>query len=122
MKSCTELGIGDPSFTQVILQGMFNHFEELSIPWAVILLKHLAQLPCEDRTLVLEHLILFSGELHNMLRKAYETKSAAQAIMSKDGSFFESEQQMYERVPDLGDYQELWLFLQLFAAVRTQVI
>jgi len=42
--------------------------------------------------------------------------------MARDGSFYESDQQMYDRVPDLGDYKELWLCLQLFAAVRTQVM
>lgn len=77
VKSCGEIGISDPDFISTILQGMFNHFEELSIPWIVILLKNMAQLPCEDRSIILDHLILFSGELHTQLRKAYETKSAA---------------------------------------------
>lgn len=54
--------------------------------------------------MILDNLIVFSGELHTLLKKAYETKSAAQSIMAKDGSYFESDQQMYERVPDLGDY------------------
>ena len=55
-----------------------------------------------------------------MLEKAFKNKGAAESLRSRDGSFYESAQQMYERVPDLGDYKELWLCLQLFAAVRSQ--
>ena len=69
--------IGDVEFIDTILEGVYEHFEELDINWAVILLKNMAQLPCEDRTLILDHLISYSSEMHKVLRKAYETKSTA---------------------------------------------
>ena len=35
---------------------------------------------------------------------------------------FESEKRMYERVPDLTDYKDLWLSLQIFVTQRTRML
>ena len=41
-------------------------------------------------------------------------------MVRNEGKLFESKELLYEKVPDLTDYADLWLSLQLFAAKRTQ--
>ena len=83
---------------------MADYIDELDIPWVTILFTNAAQLRCDDRGMLMSHLIPLSHEVHDLLKKAYESKSASQSIMARDGSLYESAQQMYLRVPDLGDY------------------
>ena len=77
IKTCNELQIADPQFLNCILTGLHSHFEELDIPWMTILLKNLGQLKCDNRGLVLEHFNRFANDTHKLLRRAYETRSAA---------------------------------------------
>lgn len=35
---------------------------------------------------------------------------------------FESEKKMFERIPDLTDYRDLWLSLQIFVTQRTKML
>ena len=67
-------------------------------------------------TPVLNTLIQLSQPLHKKLRKGYDKGK----ISEEQGKLFESKAQLYGKVPDLTDYADLWLSLQLFAAKRTQ--
>jgi hypothetical protein len=60
------------------------------------------------------------AKMHKKLEKAYKQKSTAQRLVDKEG-FHEHMDDLYERVPDLTEYQDLWLCLQLMEAVRTVV-
>ncbi len=42
IKACNEMRLDDSDFIDVFLAGLYNHFEELDIPWVTILLKNVA--------------------------------------------------------------------------------
>ena len=64
IKSCNEMQYCDAEFLDCILGGLQSHFEELSIPWMTIFLRHMAQLRCDDRAMILRHFVIFATETH----------------------------------------------------------
>ena len=53
-------------------------------------------------------------DVHKKLRKAYENRSRETNIMQG------ARESRFEEVPDLSEYSDLWLTVQLFAAKRTE--
>ena len=88
LKASNEMNIVDADFLDCIMDGLEDRFVDLDIPWATICLKNMSQLKCEDRGMLLHHIVTLANEMHKVLKKAYATKSPSQTM--KDGSFFES--------------------------------
>ena len=122
IKASARLGITNNQFLRVILNAQVQSFKELDIPWSTILFKELGEFPTKDATPIVEALIEMSQPLHKKLKKGYVTQSQAQDMMKSEGNLFESRDEIFAKVPDLTDYADLWLSLQLFAAKRTQAM
>ena len=61
-----------------------------------------------------------SGLLHNKLKRGYTNKPQIASVL--EGEALRPKGSDFDQVPDLTDYSDLWLSLQLFAAKRTQVM
>jgi len=57
IKACNEMGLDDSDFINCFLEGLHLYFDELDTPWVTILLKNMAQLKCEDRRMLLQHIV-----------------------------------------------------------------
>ena len=61
-----------------------------------------------------------SALLHNKLKRGYTNKPQIASVL--EGEALKSRGSDFDQIPDLTDYSDLWLSLQLFAAKRTQVM
>lgn len=94
----------------MLLKHTVTCFDEMSLPWINLLLKSGATSDC-DPDLIVDHFMKIAGPFHKKLAASYETRTSAQnALLGK--------QKKFELVPDLYDYAQLWLSLQLVAAKK----
>lgn len=85
-------------------------FDELTMPWVRVFLKSLATLQGEPETVAL-YFTQFAALLHKKLSLGFEGRS-------KEANLLMSKREKFAQVPDMYDYAQLWLCLQLLAAKR----
>ena len=95
----------------MILGHIVASFDEMTIPWVTLLLKSLAQSKC-SADIVIDHFTKIGGMFHKKLQAGFEKKTAIQNLS------LGSKVNRYEQVPDLYDYAQLWLCLQLVAVKK----
>lgn len=95
LKAMSEIDLENDEFLTTILEPVVENFNELTITWAITLIRTLGTMSLGNQELLLASMTQISQTLHKKLKNCYDAKAEVSI----------------EDIPDFTDYHSLWLSL-----------